>query len=227
VLKNCDVKQAFVQSTLPDHEVYFLKPPSGCPCSQPNQYWCLIHSLYGLKRAPCIWYNTLSLHIRLLGLHHNSPASPCLFTGHLFDGASPIYIGIYVDDIIYFSPSDKVEHKFEELLSNLVSVDFTGHVSHFLGIEFSWKFHDDGNLTVNLTQQSFAETLIESLGLDSLSSSTLTTPYRSSYPIDSIPNEDMSSAERDLLCLQYQSLGGSLNCLAHTNCPDLSTAVFC
>jgi len=156
------------------------------------------------------------LHIRLLGLRHNSPTSPCLFTGHLFDGASPIYIGIYVDDIIYFSPSDKVERKLEELLS-----------SHFLGIEFSWKFHDDGNLTVNLTQQSFAETLIESLGLDSLSSSTLTTPYRSSYPIFSIPNEDMSSAEWDLLCLQYQSLGGSLNCLAHTNCPDLSTAVFC
>ena len=26
-LKNCDVKQAFVQSTLPEDEVYFLKPP--------------------------------------------------------------------------------------------------------------------------------------------------------------------------------------------------------
>jgi hypothetical protein len=30
VLKNCDVKQAFVQSTLPDNEIYFLKPPPGC-----------------------------------------------------------------------------------------------------------------------------------------------------------------------------------------------------
>jgi hypothetical protein len=43
-----------------------------------------------------------------------------------------------------------------------VSVDFMGQVSHFLGIEFSWQYHDDGHLTVNLTQQSFAETLIES-----------------------------------------------------------------
>jgi hypothetical protein len=44
VLKNCDGKHAFVQSTLPDDEVYFLKPPIGCPRSQSNQYWRLVHS---------------------------------------------------------------------------------------------------------------------------------------------------------------------------------------
>jgi len=42
-----------------------------------------------------------------------------------------------VDDIIYFSPSDKVEIKFEKLLSSLGDVDFMGQVSHFLGIEFN------------------------------------------------------------------------------------------
>jgi hypothetical protein len=39
VLKNCDIKQAFVQSTLPDNEVYFLKPPSGCHRSALGTYW--------------------------------------------------------------------------------------------------------------------------------------------------------------------------------------------
>jgi hypothetical protein len=52
VLKNCDVKQAFVQSSLPDNELYFVKPSKGCPCSTPGTYWRLLHSLYGLKRAP-------------------------------------------------------------------------------------------------------------------------------------------------------------------------------
>ena len=203
---------------------FTLKPPSGCPCSQPNQYRHLIRSLYDLKWAPLIFYNALCSHLCSLGLR-NSPSSPCLLTGHLIDGAPPIYIGIYVNDIIYFSSSDEVKHKFEKLLGNLVSVDFMGQISHFLGIEFSWKFHDNGNLTVNLTQQSFAETLIESLGFDSLSLSTFTTPYRSGCPIDSIPNEGMSSADWDLLHLQYQSLVGSLNWLAHTTCPDLSAAV--
>jgi hypothetical protein len=118
-----------------------------------------------------------------------------------------------------------MEKKFEELLGTLVSVDFMGQVSHFLGIEFSWTHHLDGNITVNLTQQWFAETLIDSLGFGSLSLSTYTSPYHSGLPIDSIPHEDMSDTQHDSLWLQYQSLVGSLHWLAHTIHPDLSTVV--
>jgi len=224
VLKNCDVKQAFVQSSLPPDETYFLKPPTGCPRSRPNEYWRLIRSLYGLKRAPKLWFETLCSHLHSLGLK-NSPSSPCLFTGTLIEGGPPIYIGIYVDDIIYFSPDDAVERKFEKLLSDLVSADFMGQVSHFLGIEFHWVCHPDGHLTVTLTQESFAESLIESLGFDGTQPSHFVSPYRSGLCIDSIPHEEMSSSERDKLRLRYQSLIGSLNWLAHTTRPDLSTVV--
>jgi hypothetical protein len=58
-----------------------------------------------------------------------------------------------------------------------------------------------------------------------MSLSTFTTPFRSGYPIDSIPYEEMSSTQRDSLYLQYQSLVGSLYWLAHTTRPDLSTVV--
>jgi len=44
VLKNCDIKQAFVQSSLPKNENYFVKPPIGCPKSTPGTYWRLIRS---------------------------------------------------------------------------------------------------------------------------------------------------------------------------------------
>ncbi len=170
----------------------------------------MIQSLYGLKRAQRIWFKTFCSHLCSLGLQ-NSPTSPCLFVGQIIEGEPPIYVGIYVDDMIYFSTSDAVEKKFEELLSTLASVDFMGQVSHFLGIEFSWTHHLDGNITVNLTQQSFAETLIDSLGFGSLSLSTYTSPFRSGLPIDSIPHEDMFATQHDLLWLQYQSLVGSLN----------------
>jgi hypothetical protein len=102
------------------------------------------------------------------------------------------------------------------LLNDSGSVDFMGQVSHFLGIEFTWEHHADGHLTVILAQQSFAEDLIESLGFSSASTSTFLTPYRSGLSIDSIPHEPMSSIDRDTLRLNYQSLVGSLNWLAHT-----------
>jgi hypothetical protein len=155
----------------------------------------------------------------------NSESSPCLFVGHLIEGKPPIYIGIYVDDIIYFSPSDSVEREFESWLSSIGSVDFMGQVTHFLGIEFTWKYSIDGNHSVSLTQQSFVEALLDSLNIQIDSTSMFTSPYHLGVPIDIIPNQELSSTERDKLCLQYQSLVGSLNWLVHIAHPDLSTTV--
>lgn len=82
VLKNCDIKQAFVQSSLPPNEQYFLHPPVGCHRSSPGTYWRLIRSLYGLCRAPHLWFEKISSQLLSMGLKTSS--SPSLyFCGHL------------------------------------------------------------------------------------------------------------------------------------------------
>jgi hypothetical protein len=43
----------------------------------------------------------------------SSEHNPCLFMGVLVPGEPPISVRIYVDDIIYFSASNKVKQKFE------------------------------------------------------------------------------------------------------------------
>jgi hypothetical protein len=89
----------------------------------------------------------------------------------------------------------------------------------FLGIDFTWTHHEDGHITVHLTQQSFAETLIESLGFESFGRSIFLSPYRSGLSIDSIVHKSMDPNDRDALCL------GSLIWLADTTWPDLATVV--
>jgi len=224
VLKNCDIKQAFVQSLLLEDEVNFVKPPVGCPWSKPGTYWRLLRSFYGLCHAPKLWFNKLHDHLLQMGLKQ-SPISPCLFVGSLIEGQPPIYIGIYVDDAIYFSASNQVEKAYEQHLSTIVNVDFMGLVTHFWGIEFSWCHHYDGYLSVSLTQQLFAENLVDSVNYSTASTLTFVTSCRSGFLIDSIPESTLSSHKQDHLCLHYQSLVGSLNWLAHTTCPDLSMAV--
>jgi hypothetical protein len=176
VLKNCDIKQAFVQSSLPSDEQYFAKPPVGCPRSKPGTYWRLLRSLYGLRCAPKLWFDTLSTHLKSMGLR-NSRNSPCLFIGHLIPGEPPIYVGVYVDDVIYFSPSDSVEKKFESSFSAIGNVDFMDQVSHFLGIEFTWKVLPDGHLCVSLTQQSYIDTLLDNMGISIDTVSSYSSPY--------------------------------------------------
>jgi hypothetical protein len=100
-----------------------------------------------------------------------------------------------------------------------------GQVSHFLGIEFTWQHLPGGLLAVSLTQQSFLESLLTSLSISIEGISTYTTPYKSGSSIDSIPCQEMSSSDPDTLHLKYQSIVGSLNWLAHTTRPDLSTVV--
>jgi len=106
-----------------------------------------------------------------------------------------------------------VEHRFESTLSRIGEIDLMGQVSHFLGIEFTWKTLPNDNLCVTLTQQSFIESLLDSLDIIIDGTSLYTSPYRSGIHIDSIPSVDLSPKYRDILRLKYQSLVGSLNWL--------------
>jgi hypothetical protein len=85
-----------------------------------------------------------------------------------------------------------------------------GQVSQFLGIEFHWVKHSDDNLSVTLTQQSFAESLIDSFGYLHMNTSLFATPYCSGLSIDSIESTALPMEQKDLLHLQYQSLVVSL-----------------
>jgi hypothetical protein len=64
---------------------------------------------------------------------------PCLFLGHLNNSPIPhstpsaeIFIGIYVDDFVFFSSNSNVEHHFMTELRTNVVVDFMGNVTSLL-----------------------------------------------------------------------------------------------
>jgi hypothetical protein len=64
---------------------------------------------------------------------------------------------------------------------------------------------DDSHLSVSLTQQSFAE-IFEILIQQAC---IYLTPNCSGLPIDPALNEEVSSTNRDALCLQYKSSIGT------------------
>ena len=131
--KSGDIIQAFCQSFLPENEHYICIPPPGCFLTPPNTYWKLRKTLYGLKRTPRHFYDLDTKLLQQVGLKRHK-SSPCLFSGVLIPGKPPLYLGLYVDDFIYFSESTEVEKAFVTRLSKLIDVDWNGDIDYFLGI---------------------------------------------------------------------------------------------
>ena len=70
----------------------------------------------------------------------------CLHTGFVVDpsnlsaspSSTPLSLGMYVDNFIYFLEDPEVKKLFCHLLSERYRVDFMGIVEWFLGVHFSW-----------------------------------------------------------------------------------------
>ncbi len=162
-----------------------MKPPQDCPHSILGNYWCLICSLYCSIRLLIYGFIKYVFVLRQWVYTVLIPLLACLLALLLtVEGEPLVYVGTYMDIIIYLSASEINEIKFDSFLSTLGKVDFMVQVTHFIGIECTWKHNIDGNLSISLIQKSAAETFVESLGLTSLSVSTFTTPYQSGLVIE-------------------------------------------
>jgi hypothetical protein len=222
VPKTGDVSQAFVQSTLPSNEQYVIRPPPGCPLSLKGSYLKLLKTLYGLKRSPRHWYEKARKTLISLGLKPLAH-SPCIFTGTIIPGQPPLYIGLYVDDFIYFSESAAVEKVFESKFGNLIKTSFNGPVTHFLGITFTTNVDAAGNVTITLSQLPFIESLLHNHELDSEAVNSTPTPYRSGLPIDTIPDIEYPKAKQDELTAAFQHIVGCFQWLTVSTRPDIAT----
>ena len=220
---SADVAQAFCHAYLPPDEQYIAIPPAGCPITPQGSYWKLKKTLYGLKKSPRHWYEKAKELLETLGLH-NAPHSPCIFTGELIKGQAPIYVRLYVDDLLYFSPSNEVQEAFETQFGNLISTTFNGTVDYFLGVKFTHTRHSPTSVTINMTQTAFIDNLVHNQQLDGEAVIEPKTPYCSGYVIDSIPQETYSPTQQFKYTALYQHLIGSLNWLAISTRPDIATA---
>jgi hypothetical protein len=165
----------------------------------------LLKTLYGLRQSPRHWYDKINAILISIGLKP-SLEDPCLFSGIIRDpsdpssesSTSPLTIGLYVHDFLYFSVDPSVESLFCCLLAERCKVDFMGVVEWFLIIHFSWRITAD-TVSVHLNQSGFAANLVKSFFQASHNVTPTATPYHSGVPIDSIaPSTDDNNSPAQL-----------------------------
>ena len=98
-------------------------------------FWILQKTLYGLGRSPRHWckiFNSILVDMGLKPSLHD----PCLFQGVPSSPNSPaathdtpLHLGLYVDDFVYFSKDSAIEEILERLLATKLKVKFMGTVN--------------------------------------------------------------------------------------------------
>ncbi len=160
-------KNTFCQGIFPVGEITIVLPPSGDPEANPQEFWLLQRTLYGLWCSACHWSDKINVILRSIGLTQ-SLEDPCLYLGFVHDPSapsgpkltSPLTLGLYVDDFVYFSEDPAVRSLFCCLLAERCKVDFMGIVEWFLGIHFSWRL-TSSLVAVQLNQSGFHPTWLK------------------------------------------------------------------
>jgi transposase InsO family protein len=126
-IKQFDVRNAFLNADLEEHEEVYCEMPDGYKLA--GRIIKLLKALYGLRRSPLLWWKELSKALEEFGLT-GSLEDPCVFSN---DG---IILFFYVDDIaILYRKEDSA--KYEAVRSKLCTrfkVKEEGDIKWFLGM---------------------------------------------------------------------------------------------
>ncbi|GKC87261.1 retrovirus-related pol polyprotein from transposon TNT 1-94 [Tanacetum coccineum] len=147
-----DIKTAFLNGEL-NEEVYVSQPEGFFDPDHPTHVYHLKKALYGLKRAPRAWYNTLSRFL-LANKFSKGVVDPTLFTKKTCKHI--LLSQIYIDDIIFASTDPKACDIFSKEMSTKFQMSMMGQMSFFLGLQVSQS--PEGNF---INQSKYALDILE------------------------------------------------------------------
>jgi ribonuclease HI len=203
-----DAVNAFLNSDI-DEDITTEWPPG---FGNKDTIWQLCKALYGLKRAPLLWYNHLTRTLSELGLKP-VPGVNCLYTNNW------LLLFFYVDDIIFLYRAEntaKVED-FTMKLKARYELTTMARADWFLGIRI---IRDRPKRRLYLCQDSYIDKLAHRFHIDiaKFDKRTLQTPLS----VESLqPYEGQASPSQ---IQGYQQRIGSVNFAAVMTRPDIAKA---
>lgn len=206
VVHQMDVKSAFLHGRLT--EDIYMRQPRGF--EEGNQVCKLNKSIYGLKQASKAWNDRFNQFAAQIGFHR-CEEDACLYVRNGKSG--PVYLLLYVDDILILSKSLREVQIVKELLKHEFKMVDLGDAEMFLGLKIE---RNAAKGVIKLSQPGYAEAVLKRFGMDQCKPA--------STPIEA--NLQLKRAELPAnLDKPYRELIGCLTYLVVTSRPDLSAAV--
>ncbi|CAI7920786.1 unnamed protein product [Closterium sp. NIES-53] len=209
VVKQMDVTTAFLNGVL--EEEIFMAQPEGFDDGS-GRVLKLKKALYGLKQAPRQWY------LKLRGVLEEIGFTPSTADHSLFmlgEGEQRIFMVVYVDDILIFSPSSDLVNEVMLKLQDNFKCKALGDVSFYLGLHIE---RDLEKRCMRVHQRKYLEALAANFGQ---SEGHVATPFPSGFKCVKGPEEESVGEEERR---RFHSLVGSLMYAAVNTRPDVAFA---
>ncbi|KAL8290954.1 hypothetical protein RB600_006432 [Gaeumannomyces tritici] len=208
--KQYDFVGAYLGATVPGDTDVYVQQPQGIAVGEKGQVCELRKALYGLRKAPLWWYNTVTPFLKALGfvpVHQDV----CLYVRRATGGM----LLLYVDDMQIAATTDSEIEAIASEISKRFEITALGDSQTFLGMQV---VRDKANKTICLYQRDYITKIITKYGREDLH--PVKTPWPSGFVIpatwDPLPASEVAV---------YQSEVASLGYLSGITRPDMTFTV--
>ncbi|CAM8938448.1 unnamed protein product [Rhodiola kirilowii] len=215
-LEQLDVKTAFLHGEL-DEQIYMKQPPGFVDKKYPEHACYLKKSLYGLKQSPRLWYKRFDSYVLQLGFVRSN-YDPCFYFASVEN--CPVYMLLYVDDILLISKSvDKIKVLKSQLSSEFDMKDL-GKAKKILGMVID---RDRSKCFLKLHQRPYLEKIVSKFS--SLDCKPVQVPLAPHFILSKSqsPKSDVEFAKMENV--PYANAIGSVMYAMISSRPDLSYAI--
>ncbi|CAI7729808.1 unnamed protein product [Closterium sp. NIES-53] len=151
-LHSLDFTTAFLQVSL--HEQIWLRRPPGFIGSFPTgTQWQLRRPIYGMRQAPREWHDTIRTTLAALDFFPSS-ADQSMFVRC---GATPFFVPVYVDDLVFATPDQHTLASMKEKLQRRHTCTDLGELQCYLGLQIT---RDRAARTTMLMQSHMVEQIL-------------------------------------------------------------------
>ncbi|CAM8956236.1 unnamed protein product [Rhodiola kirilowii] len=160
-VEQMDVKTAFLNGDL--HENIFMSQPRGfIDKKHPDFVHHLQKSIYGLKQSPRQWNKKFDS--CMIGLHFvRSKYDTCFYFKNV-NSKFPLYVLLYVDDILMISGDEIDIAKVKNDLSMHIDMKDLGHAKKILGVNI---IRDKRNKKIYLSQSDYLNKVVDKFSMRS------------------------------------------------------------
>ena len=218
-LDHMDVSNAFTQANIDDVDIW-VEPAKGYEqydADGRSLVYKLKKALYGSKQSGRLWQLTLRKFLISNEMGFTcSLLDPCLFVRRR--GNETILIGVYVDDLVVASNSDRGFQEFKCAFCNHFNAKHEGRLNWFLGMGID----QDASFKTSLNQTKYIEDLVSKFIPDT---STLVINRPTPAPADKFHNVGLATTDQErarMATRPYLQLIGSLLYLSTMSRPDIS-----